>query len=181
VSDSFKKQQKLFYLKSKIFDLLKESNLEISCAESCTGGLISTILTDIPGISKFFWGSIVVYSNEAKQKVLNVDEDTLNRFGAVSEEVLIELCNGVQALSGTDISLAVTGIAGPDGGTKKKPVGTVWIGLLGPKYPTFIRRYSFGGNRDAVRNSASITALLMLESFILGRNILDIETIQEYI
>ena len=161
--------------------MLRESNTTICFAESCTGGIISGFLTDLPGISKFFWGSLIVYSNEAKIKLLGVQAYTLEYYGAVSEETVMEMCKGALEVSETGISIGVTGIAGPDGETEGKPVGTVWVGVLGNNNCSFTQRFEFEGCRDNVRRSAMYAALLMLESFILKINILDIETVKEYI
>ena len=108
---------------------LKEQKLTIACAESCTGGKFAAALTDVPGISACFDRGIVTYSNRAKAEELGVRPETLERFGAVSEETALEMATGVRRISGTDIGVSVTGIAGPDGGTEEKPVGLVYIGL----------------------------------------------------
>ena len=108
---------------------LKEKGLTIACAESCTGGMFASALTDIPGISACFDRGIVTYSNRAKVEELGVKQETLDAFGAVSEETALEMAKGVRRVSGTDIGISVTGIAGPDGGTPEKPVGLVYIGL----------------------------------------------------
>lgn len=107
--------------------MLMERNLTISAAESCTGGLFGATLTEIPGISAVFDRSLVTYSNRAKREELGVREETLEQFGAVSEETAREMAEGVRRVSGTDIGISVTGIAGPDGGTEDKPVGLVWM------------------------------------------------------
>ncbi|MCX7877476.1 MAG: competence/damage-inducible protein A [Ignavibacteria bacterium] len=108
--------------------ILKRKKLTVSVAESCTGGLISSMLTDISGSSLYFMNSVISYSNEAKEKLLGVSRETLRKFGAVSREVAIEMAEGVRKKSFTDIGLSSTGIAGPKGATKNKPVGLVWIG-----------------------------------------------------
>ena len=108
---------------------LMEKGLTISCAESCTGGMFASALTDIPGISQCFDRGIVTYSNKAKVEELGVQQETLDRYGAVSEQTALEMAAGVRRVSGTDIGISVTGIAGPDGGTPEKPVGLVYIGL----------------------------------------------------
>jgi competence/damage-inducible protein CinA C-terminal domain len=114
-------------LEEIVGSMLKERNLTLSTAESCTGGNIAARITSVPGCSVYFKGSVVAYSNEVKKELLNVSEDTLNRFGAVSEEVVKEMLNGAMNSLKTDCAVAVSGIAGPDGGTAEKPVGTVWI------------------------------------------------------
>ena len=112
-----------------VADLLMERGLTISAAESCTGGMFGAAMTDVPGISAVFDRSLVTYSNEAKMQELGVSAETLEKFGAVSEETAREMAEGVRRVSGSDIGVSVTGIAGPDGGTEEKPVGTVWYGL----------------------------------------------------
>ena len=112
-----------------VADLLIEQGLTISAAESCTGGMFGAAMTDVPGISAVFDRSLVTYSNEAKMQELGVSADTLEKFGAVSEETAREMAEGVRQVSGTDIGVSVTGIAGPDGGTEEKPVGTVYYAL----------------------------------------------------
>jgi len=109
---------------------LMEQNLTISSAESCTGGMFAAALTDIPGISRCFQRGLVTYSNEAKMDELGVKAETLEKYGAVSEETALEMAEGLKRVSGSDICISVTGVAGPDGGTKEKPVGLVYIGLI---------------------------------------------------
>jgi len=108
---------------------LMEQKLTIACAESCTGGMFAAALTDIAGISECFDRGIVTYSNEAKIQELGVNPETLKQYGAVSEQTALEMAEGVRRISGTDIGISVTGIAGPGGGTEEKPVGLVYIGL----------------------------------------------------
>jgi len=112
-----------------LLKLLKKHKLTLSLAESCTGGLIAKAITDIPGSSEIFKYGVVSYSNESKQKILKVKKNTLKRYGAVSEQTAREMAEGVQKILSTNISAAVTGIAGPGGGMPDKPVGTVYIGI----------------------------------------------------
>jgi nicotinamide-nucleotide amidase len=107
--------------------LLRDKKLTLSIAESCTGGYVSHLITTIPGSSDYFKGSMVAYSNEVKISRLGVKAETLERFGAVSEETVFEMANAVKLKFGSDIGIATSGIAGPDGGTPDKPVGTIWI------------------------------------------------------
>ncbi|MFZ6026422.1 MAG: CinA family protein [Chloroflexota bacterium] len=109
--------------------LLTALDLKLAAAESCTGGLIGHRITNVPGSSAYYVGSITAYAYEAKVRLLGVSWDTLNRYGAVSRETALEMARGVRAALGADIGVSVTGIAGPEGGTPEKPVGTVWIGL----------------------------------------------------
>jgi nicotinamide-nucleotide amidase len=129
--------------------MLKEQGLSLSTAESCTGGLIAHKITTIPGSSAYFKGSVVAYANEIKEDILGVQAETLEAHGAVSKEVVLEMAENVRAKFHTDYSLAVSGIAGPDGGTKEKPVGTVWIAVAGPQ-GSKAKKFLFGGER--VRN-----------------------------
>ena len=123
----------------QIVRLLTERGEAVALAESCTGGYIAHLLTNVPGASAVFCAGLVTYSNEAKQKFLGVSSDTLARHGAVSEPVAREMAEGVRRVSGTDYGLAVTGIAGPGGGTAEKPVGTVFIAAAG-SLETVVRR-----------------------------------------
>ncbi|MDO4546074.1 MAG: competence/damage-inducible protein A [Bacillota bacterium] len=109
---------------------LMDQNLTISSAESCTGGLFAAALTDVPGISQCFQRGLVTYSNEAKMEELGVRKETLDKYGAVSEETALEMVEGLKKVSGSDVCISVTGVAGPDGGTEEKPVGLVYIGFL---------------------------------------------------
>ena len=109
--------------------LLTEKKSTVAVAESCTGGLISSRLTDVAGSSAYFWGGVVSYSNEAKEKFLGVSSETLQKYGAVSSECALEMAAGIRRLANVDYAIAVTGIAGPGGGTSEKPVGTVHVAL----------------------------------------------------
>lgn len=142
-------------------DLLVERELTVSCAESCTGGNIAHKITQIPGSSAYFMGSVVSYSNEVKADVLNVNRSDLARFGAVSKPVAEQMAAGAARLMRTDCSMATTGIAGPEGGTKFKPVGTVWIAVnLNDKIVSEL--IQFKGDRNEVIESATNHAMFML-------------------
>ncbi len=117
-------------LAAEINYLLREKGLTISTAESCTGGAISAAITSCPGSSRIFKGAVVAYANEIKESILGVPSDILLEKGAVSEETAHAMTKGVASLMRTDCAIATTGIAGPDGGTKEKPVGTVWVGIV---------------------------------------------------
>ena len=147
--------------------LLVEKNLSISVAESCTGGLIGHRLTSVPGSSSYFHGGVVVYSNQSKADLLRVDPRTLETHGAVSERTVEEMARGVKDLIKTDLGLAVTGIAGPDGGTRQKPVGTVHVGLAA-RGKTFSREYRFWGNRGQVKLNSSMMALDWVRRYLNG-------------
>ncbi len=114
---------------NELVALLKEKGLTISCAESCTGGLVAKTITDVSGCSSVFYGGVVSYDNSVKMGLLGVREDTLRAFGAVSEQTAKEMAIGVSKACKTDIGISTTGIAGPDGGSAEKPVGTVYIGI----------------------------------------------------
>ncbi|MCX7945673.1 MAG: CinA family protein [Hydrogenophilus sp.] len=130
----------------------------LATAESCTGGLIAAALTSVPGSSGWFEYGFVTYANEAKQKILGVPPTTLATHGAVSSETVLAMARGARALSGAEWSLAVSGIAGPTGGTPNKPIGTVWFAWVGP-YGHEILHRSFPGDRPTIRLAAAATAL----------------------
>lgn len=141
--------------------LLVDKKLTIGTSESCTGGLLGAGLIDYPGISSSFLEGAITYSNEAKIKTLGVKEETLEKFGAVSEETAREMAEGIRKRCGADIGVSTTGIAGPDGGTDDKPVGLVYIGLsIGDK--TIVTRNVFNGDRNSVRCRACLKAFDMI-------------------
>ena len=147
--------------------LLRERGHTIALAESCTGGLISTMLTDVPGSSAYLDRSLVVYSNAAKQQLLDVPDETLHRCGAVSAEVARLLAQQVRTSAAASYGLAVTGIAGPAGGSDRKPVGTVYIGLAGPAGTT-VQEHHFNGTRQGIRTLTAHVALHLLRTTLLG-------------
>lgn len=149
-------------LEGKIGEILLEKNLNLSVAESCTGGLLASKITDISGSSKYFIGGICVYSNETKINLLDVDKKTIEKFGAVSEETALEMAKNVRKKFGTDIGLSVTGIAGPTGGTEEKPVGLVWIGYS-DKTRTFAKKFMLGSKRDRTKLRSVYLALDILK------------------
>lgn len=113
----------------KLVLALKERGLTISTAESCTGGMVAKAITDVSGASQVFWGGVVSYDNSVKENVLGVERDTLNTVGAVSHDTACQMATGVKRVIKTDLGISTTGIAGPTGGTKEKPVGTVYVGI----------------------------------------------------
>ncbi len=141
--------------------MLKLSGKTLGTAESCTGGYIAHLITSIPGSSAYFKGSVVAYSNEIKMKTLGVNESDLVNYGAVSEHVVRQMAEGARTQLGTDYALAVSGIAGPDGGSDEKPVGTTWIALATPQ-KTIARKYLFGEHRGRNIRKAALEALNML-------------------
>jgi nicotinamide-nucleotide amidase len=152
--------------------LLIEKKLKLAVAESCTGGLIGHRITNVPGCSQYFVGDLVTYSNDVKSGVLGVSQETLNAHGAVSEECVREMAAGVRKRTGANVSVATSGIAGPDGGTPDKPVGTVCIALSADDQ-SFTRRYQFRGTRDWIKLITSQVALDWLRRYALGLPIAD--------
>ena len=142
-------------------DMLKRYDYLLSTAESCTGGNIAHEITEIPGSSEYFTGSVVSYSNDVKSSVLGVGQNELKEYGAVSREVVEQMCNGVSKLLNTQCAIATSGIAGPTGGTADKPVGTVWI-CAGCNGKFVSEKYHFPGTRDRVMDRASMTGMIML-------------------
>jgi nicotinamide-nucleotide amidase len=140
----------------------------VSTAESCTGGLIAKMLTDVPGSSGYFRQGAVTYSNEAKTSLLGVPPELIAQHGAVSEAVARAMAIGSQQKSGAIYALAVTGIAGPDGGTPSKPVGSVWIAFAHP-HGCDARLFVFPGDREMIRDRAAKTALTMLRYHLLDK------------
>ncbi len=148
-------------------ELLINKNVTISLAESCTGGLISKRLTDIPGISAVFNRAAITYSNEAKVANCNVNPATLEKFGAVSRETAEEMASGIRKISGTDLGLSVTGIAGPGGGTEAKPVGLVYVALA-DKEKVMVKELRLTGKRNKIRNAAALNAFDMIRRYLQG-------------
>ena len=157
-------------IEKRIGKMLKERGLKIAVAESCTGGLISSRITDISGASDYFEAGITTYSNVSKIRLLNVPKDTIDRYGAVSEETAKSMAEGVKKTVHADIGVSVTGIAGPTGGTEGKPVGTVFIGLA-TKKATYVRKFFFDGNRLEIRRKTSDAALMFVEEYLEGEHI----------
>ena len=131
---------------------LRNQKLTLGFAESCTGGALSAFLTEQAGVSDIYLGSVVSYSNEAKVDLLGVRRDTLMQEGAVSELVALQMAQGLRRQLKTDWSIAVTGIAGPSGGTPQKPVGTVWIAICGPSFEE-AKKQLFAGDRKAIQSA----------------------------
>ena len=153
-------------LESVIKKMLVEKKKTVSVAESCTGGMVSAKLTDTPGSSMCFKQSVITYSNEAKMQLLNVQAETLRQFGAVSEQTANEMLNGIITLSKADYAISITGIAGPDGATKDKPIGLVYIGVS-YKGKNTVEKFIFNGTRQDIRERATTMALDNLRRLIL--------------
>lgn len=156
-------------LEQKIGDILRRRQWKLVCAESCTGGLVGHRLTNIPGSSDYYLGSITAYAYEAKVRLLGVTWDTLNTHGAVSRETVLEMADGVRRTLEAQVGISVSGIAGPGGGTPEKPVGTVWFGLSTPDQSlAWTRR--FDGDRLQVKEQSAEEILRGLYEFLHGTN-----------
>lgn len=153
-------------LSAEIVKLLAENNLKISAAESCTGGMFAKIITDISGSSAVLDESYVTYANEAKTKILGVKKETLDKFGAVSEETVFEMADGLYKLTNADICVCFSGIAGPTGGSSEKPVGLVYSSLAIKGIITIYKNI-FVGTRDEVRTLACKFMLEKIKEKIL--------------
>ena len=144
---------------------LGEAGMTISCAESCTGGLLTSMLTDVPGSSAYVMGSVVSYSNDVKSRILHVAEDTLAAYGAVSEETAREMAEGIRQLMQTDLGVSITGIAGPDGGSAEKPVGLIYI-AVSDRSGTVVQKNYFRGTRLENKRAAVDKALAMIRDVL---------------
>jgi nicotinamide-nucleotide amidase len=151
----------------EIGELLKLKGLTLGVVESATGGLVSHLVTGVPGSSDYFKGSVTSYSNEVKMNLIGVRAATLKKYGAVSPQVAVEMAAGGRKLLGVDICLADTGIAGPGGATPGKPVGLFYIGLA-HKDGVFSRKYEFHGDRTQNKQSAAEAALSWLKEYLLS-------------
>ena len=157
-------------LEEVVGDLLRERGLTIALGESCTGGLITSRLTDVAGSSAYVLASVVAYGNRAKTELLGVSEETIAAEGAVSERVALAMAEGARARAGADIGVGVTGIAGPGGATPGKPVGTVCIGVAAPGGGRLVATRQFAGERAAVKQQASQAALDMVRRTVTGES-----------
>lgn len=165
-----------------LIDSLKDNKYTISCAESCTGGLCAKLLTDKGGSSSFFEGGVVSYSNNSKNKVLNVKKETLENYGAVSKQTVIEMATNTRSLLDSDVAFSVSGIAGPTGGSEEKPVGTVWFGFSKrDTEPQAVRLKFSVTSRSGIRKRAAIAAFILTLLYLKGCALLDIVDKWEYI
>jgi PncC family amidohydrolase len=135
--------------------------MKLALAESCTGGLIAHRITNVPGSSEYFLGGVVSYADAIKRRLLEVDAETLAQDGAVSRQTALEMARGACRVIGADVGIAVTGIAGPGGGSEDKPVGLTWIAVLGPDVER-VERYMWGGDRIANKERSAEAALELL-------------------
>lgn len=157
----------IFQLSEQVGERLKSRGAHMTCAESCTGGGVAKVITDVPGSSAWFDYGFVTYSNQAKEVLVGVKAETLAQYGAVSGEVVEEMAAGALNKAGADYAIAISGIAGPDGGTPEKPVGTVWFGFAARQENGFVRRMQFDGDRNRVRQQAVQFALeTLLNTFL---------------
>lgn len=153
----------MYELSEMVVNKLREKGYTLSCAESCTGGLIAKCITDISGCSDVFWGGVVSYDNIVKMNVLGVKKETLDEHGAVSFETAREMALGVKKACSTDIGISTTGIAGPGGGTRGKPVGTVYIGIaIGDDVESFRLNLGYLKTREKIRYGAVAKLLAKL-------------------
>jgi PncC family amidohydrolase len=168
ITQQFGEVNMIMSLETQIGELLRHQELKLALAESCTGGLVGSRITDVSGSSEYFLGGIVSYSYEAKVNLLGVSWDTLNSTGAVSRETVIEMARGARRVLNADIAVSVSGIAGPSGGTPEKPVGTTWIGLTA-KDDERAKVFQFSGDRVQNKADAADAALQMLLDYLQGR------------
>jgi competence/damage-inducible protein CinA-like protein len=157
-------------------DALASRGVSLVTAESCTGGLIGKYMTDLPGSSRVYWGGYVSYSNAAKTGMIGVGARVLEDAGAVSQEAVVSMAQGALSRSEAAVSIAVSGIAGPDGGSADKPVGTVWMAVALRDGETTARLFNFTGSRDMIRRRSAVAAMLFAEARLLGRDFLDTRT-----
>lgn len=148
--------------------LLTKHNLKLATAESCTGGLVGHLITNIAGSSEYFLGGVIAYAYEAKVRLLGVRWETLNTYGAVSQETVLEMAHGVRKALVADLGLSISGIAGPGGATPTKPLGFTWIGLSTTD-SEWAWQYVFPGERMAVKNQAANEALRLLATYLAGK------------
>ena len=158
-SSIFPTDLQLLQLARAVADVVQHNRLMLVTAESCTGGWVAKALTDLPGSSAWFHAGLVTYSYEAKEALLGVNPRTLEHAGAVSEETALEMVSGALARLGAGVAVAVTGIAGPTGGTTDKPVGTVWISWKRRGGYAHAQMFQFSGDREAVRRQTVAAAL----------------------
>jgi PncC family amidohydrolase len=156
-------------LAQEVSQLLTAGGVSLSTAESCTGGAIATLLTSIPGASEWFAGGIVAYANGLKISLLGVPESVIRDYGAVSSETALAMAEGVRKVAGTDLGISVTGVAGPGGGTRQKPVGTVFMALCSRHFRR-VWHMHFEGDREVVRSSATGYLLQKLVSHLRGED-----------
>jgi PncC family amidohydrolase len=154
---------------TKAGKLLNQLGLTLAVAESCTGGLVGHLLTNIPGSSAYFKGGVIAYAYESKVRILGVKQETLELHGAVSQETVLEMARGVRQLFQTDIGLSISGIAGPDGGSPEKPVGLTWIGLCAEDFDQ-AENFLWQGDRLQVKEQSASQALQMVNDYLRSQD-----------
>ena len=154
-------------LEAQMGIILRARGFKIAFAESCTGGMLSNRVTNVPGSSEYFLGSLVAYAYEAKANLLGVAWETLNTHGAVSRETVLEMARGAQRGFRADIAASISGIAGPGGGTPTKPVGTVWLALVTPE-GEWTRLFHFSGSREEIKAASADAALQFVLDYLEG-------------
>ena len=163
------KNDPILDIMTELISLLKKNRQTVATAESCTGGILATLLTHLPGSSEIYLGGVSAYSNFLKEKVLQVPGEILKKYGAVSANVAEGMATGIADLAKSDFSVSVTGIAGPGGGTAEKPVGTIWCGYHTPQ-GVYSKHYLLGPDRQKNRAEISSLALRQLLSYIEASN-----------
>ncbi len=154
----------------RLFEVLEKNHMTLATAESCTGGMLGATLTSLSGVSTCYGFGFVTYANEAKEKLLGVSHSTLETHGAVSPDTACEMARGALKVSGADVAISVTGIAGPGGGTKEKPVGLVYIGIARKGKDATIYKNNFSGDRQSVREQTVIKAFALATETIEGES-----------
>ncbi len=167
--------------RSGLFRECRQRNAMVVAAESCTGGMLGELLSEEPGSSDVFWGSYVTYANKAKEMMLGVPRETIETAGAVSRETVLAMSQAALERSTAEVACAISGVAGPAGGSEKKPVGTVWIAVTGRGCGNHARKFVFPGNRPDVRGAACDMAMLMLTALLMEEEWLDSWTNWQYI
>lgn len=157
-------------LEMAVVRLLKKHELTVTTAESCTGGLLAARLVNVPGVSDVFREGFITYANRSKRKILDVSKSTLKKYGAVSEQTAKEMATGGVFATDADVCVAITGLAGPDGGTEEKPVGLVYIACY-LREKVRVERYQFKGNRNKIREQSVVKALDLLRRSILAEEL----------
>jgi nicotinamide-nucleotide amidase len=160
-------EEELRNLAEQLGECLTAKGIKMASAESCTGGWLAKVITDIPGSSAWFTASVVSYSNDAKQSLLGVSADTLSEFGAVSGETVLEMTEGLFSYTDANVAVSISGIAGPDGGSEDKPVGLVWLSWGKRGKAVFANSFHFEGGREDVRSQSVKQAILSLMDLLI--------------
>lgn len=154
----------------EVIQMLKDRKAKLALAESCTGGSLAALLTSVPGVSQVFWGGVVAYANEVKERILKVNPLEIQKFGAVSAPVAQAMAKGALTVMNSDWAIAITGVAGPSGGSVEKPVGTVFISIAGLKIANdgqaMTQQFLFSGNREEIQKASRQKALELLQEQI---------------